>query len=125
MGRANGTAGLLPGPSVSADLGSRSVRAGLQSLETSGHLEDDFDMFALTRGSSLADQRKGVKYEAPQTTDGLAGALDARQQSTGAIPATQARIMEDIEQWLSTDVVSWGSHLSCQAGIHLSYRRAL
>uniref|UniRef100_A0A8C6GWE7 Target of myb1 trafficking protein n=1 Tax=Mus spicilegus TaxID=10103 RepID=A0A8C6GWE7_MUSSI len=86
------------------DLGSRSVRAGLQSLETSGHLEDDFDMFALTRGSSLADQRKGVKYEAPQTTDGLAGALDARQQSTGAIPATQARIMEDIEQWLSTDV---------------------
>ncbi|XP_021512409.2 target of Myb1 membrane trafficking protein isoform X2 [Meriones unguiculatus] len=86
------------------NLGSRSVRAGLQSLETSGHLEDDFDMFALTRGSSLADQRKGVKYEAPQTTDGLAGALDARQQSTGAIPATQARIMEDIEQWLSTDV---------------------
>nr|XP_021512409.1 target of Myb protein 1 isoform X2 [Meriones unguiculatus] len=86
------------------NLGSRSVRAGLQSLETSGHLEDDFDMFALTRGSSLADQRKGVKYEAPQTTDGLSGALDARQQSTGAIPATQARIMEDIEQWLSTDV---------------------
>lgn len=88
------------------DLGSSSVRAGLQSLEASGHLEDDFDMFALTRGSSLADQRKGVKYEAPQTTDGLAGALDARQQSTGAIPATQARIMEDIEQWLSTDVGS-------------------
>uniref|UniRef100_A0A8C2M512 Target of myb1 trafficking protein n=1 Tax=Cricetulus griseus TaxID=10029 RepID=A0A8C2M512_CRIGR len=86
------------------DLGSSSVRAGLQSLETSGHLEDDFDMFALTRGSSLADQRKGVKYEAPQTTDGLAGALDARQQNTRAIPATQARIMEDIEQWLSTDV---------------------
>uniref|UniRef100_F7EYC4 Target of myb1 membrane trafficking protein n=1 Tax=Rattus norvegicus TaxID=10116 RepID=F7EYC4_RAT len=88
------------------DLGSSRVRAGLQSLEASGHLEDDFDMFALTRGSSLADQRKGVKYEAPQTTDGLAGALDARQQSTGAIPATQARIMEDIEQWLSTDVGS-------------------
>lgn len=86
------------------NLGSNSVRAGLQSLETSGRLEDDFDMFALTRGSSLADQRKGVKYEAPQTTDGLAGALDARQQNTGAIPATQARIMEDIEQWLSTDV---------------------
>lgn len=49
---------ILPGLSVSADLGSSSVRAGLQSLETSGHLEDDFDMFALTRGSSLADQRK-------------------------------------------------------------------
>lgn len=50
---------LSPGLSVSADLGSSSVRAGLQSLETSGCLEDDFDMFALTRGSSLADQRKG------------------------------------------------------------------
>lgn len=85
-------------------LGSGSVRAGLQSLETSGRLEDEFDMFALTRGSSLADQRKEVKYEAPQATDGLAGALDARQQSTGAIPVTQACLMEDIEQWLSTDV---------------------
>ncbi|XP_040493370.1 target of Myb protein 1 isoform X4 [Ursus maritimus] len=45
-----------------------------------------------------------VKYEAPQATDGLAGALDARQQNTGAIPVTQACLMEDIEQWLSTDV---------------------
>ncbi|XP_054430532.1 target of Myb1 membrane trafficking protein isoform X2 [Pteronotus mesoamericanus] len=99
------------------NLGSSSVRAGLQSLETSGRVEDEFDMFALTRGSSLADQRKEVKYEDPQATDGLAGALDARQQSTGAmggssekslsdwmIPVTQACLMEDIEQWLSTDV---------------------
>lgn len=86
------------------NLGSSSVRDGLQSLEPSAHPEDEFDMFALTRGSSLADQRKEVKYEAPQTTDGLAGALDARQHSTGAIPATQACLMEDIEQWLSTDV---------------------
>lgn len=55
----HGTWEQRPGLSVSADLGSSSVRAGLQSLEASGHLEDDFDMFALTRGSSLADQRKG------------------------------------------------------------------
>ncbi|XP_023572989.1 target of Myb protein 1 isoform X2 [Octodon degus] len=86
------------------NVGSSSVRAGLQSLEASAQLEDEFDMFALTRGSSLADQRKEVKYEAPQATDGLAGALDARQQSTGAIPTTQASLMEDVEQWLSTDV---------------------
>ncbi|XP_037369559.1 target of Myb1 membrane trafficking protein isoform X1 [Talpa occidentalis] len=104
------------------NLGSSSVRTGLQSLEASGRLEDEFDMFALTRGSSLADQRKEVKYEAPQATDSLAGALDARQQSTGAIgdsseknlsdwmvkqgmiPVSQACLMEDIEQWLSTDV---------------------
>ncbi|XP_069347767.1 target of Myb1 membrane trafficking protein isoform X4 [Eulemur rufifrons] len=86
------------------NLGSSSVRTGLQSLESSGRMEDEFDMFALTRGSSLADQRKEVKYEAPQATDGLAGALDARQQSTSTIPVTQACFMEDIEQWLSTDV---------------------
>lgn len=87
------------------NLGSSSVRAGLQSLEASGRLEDEFDMFALTRGSSLAEQRKEVKYEAPQATDGLAGALDARQQSSsGAISVSQAGVMEDIEKWLATDV---------------------
>ncbi|XP_051817574.1 target of Myb1 membrane trafficking protein isoform X2 [Antechinus flavipes] len=108
------------------NLGAGSVSAALQSLDTAGKLEDEFDMFALTRGSSLADQRKEVKYEAPQAKDGLAGALDARQQSTGAmegggaealstwmasqgmIPVTQASLMEDIEQWLSTDVGNEG-----------------
>uniref|UniRef100_A0A8C5ZQY2 Target of myb1 membrane trafficking protein n=1 Tax=Marmota marmota marmota TaxID=9994 RepID=A0A8C5ZQY2_MARMA len=54
---------------------------------------------------NLSSQLAGmVKYEAPQATDGLAGALDARQQSTGGIPVTQACLMEDIEQWLSADV---------------------
>uniref|UniRef100_A0A8D0H4G0 Target of myb1 membrane trafficking protein n=1 Tax=Sphenodon punctatus TaxID=8508 RepID=A0A8D0H4G0_SPHPU len=86
------------------NLGASSVSAGLQSLDTSGKLEEEFDMFALTRGSSLAEQRKDVKYEDPQATEGLAGALDARQQSTGPVPVSQANLMEDIEQWLSTDV---------------------
>ncbi|XP_077195777.1 target of Myb1 membrane trafficking protein isoform X2 [Paroedura picta] len=86
------------------NLGSGSVSAGLQSLEHSGKLEEEFDMFALTRGSSLAEQRKEVKYEDPLATKGLAGALDARQQNTGAIPVPQPSLMEDIEQWLSTDV---------------------
>ncbi|KAL2309276.1 hypothetical protein Nmel_005467 [Mimus melanotis] len=107
------------------NLGSSSVSAGLHSLDTSGKLEEDFDMFALTRGSSLAEQRRGVKYEDPQATKGLAGALDARQQNTGAgesgassdgaqltkwmirqgmVPVPQGNFMEDIEKWLSTDV---------------------
>lgn len=85
-------------------LGSRSVSAGLHSLDTSGKLEEEFDMFAVTRGSSLAEQRREVKYEDPQATKGLAGALDARQQNTGAVPVPQANFMEDIEKWLSTDV---------------------
>uniref|UniRef100_U3ILH0 Target of myb1 membrane trafficking protein n=1 Tax=Anas platyrhynchos platyrhynchos TaxID=8840 RepID=U3ILH0_ANAPP len=106
-------------------LGSSSVSAGLQSLNTSGKLEEEFDMFAMTRGSSLAEQRREVKYEDPQASKGLAGALDARQQNTGAgefgassdgaqltnwmvrqgmVPVPQANFMEDIEKWLSTDV---------------------
>uniref|UniRef100_A0A6J0T3V8 Target of Myb1 membrane trafficking protein isoform X1 n=1 Tax=Pogona vitticeps TaxID=103695 RepID=A0A6J0T3V8_9SAUR len=106
-------------------LGADSVSAGLQSLNNSGKLEEEFDMFALTRGSSLAEQRKEVKYEDPLARKGLAGALDVRQQNTGApepsasvegapitnwmvrqgmIPVPQANLMEDIEQWLSTDV---------------------
>ncbi|KFO81663.1 Target of Myb protein 1, partial [Cuculus canorus] len=107
------------------NLGSSSVSAGLHSLDTSGKLEEEFDMFALTRGSSLAEQRREVKYEDPQASRGLAGALDARQQNTGAeesgassdgaqltkwmmrqgmVPVPQANFMEDIEKWLSTDV---------------------
>ncbi|XP_067415507.1 target of Myb1 membrane trafficking protein [Emydura macquarii macquarii] len=86
------------------NLGSGSVSMGLQSLDSSGKLEEEFDMFALTRGNSLAEQRKEVKYEDPQANKGLARALDARQQSTGAIPVSQACFMEDVEQWLSTDV---------------------
>ncbi|KAM8930674.1 target of Myb1 membrane trafficking protein [Pelodytes ibericus] len=83
--------------------GSGSVSGTLQSLEGTKKPDDEFDMFALTRGSSLAEQRKSVKYEDPQATDGLAVALDTRQQNTGAIPATQANFMEDIEKWLSVD----------------------
>ncbi|XP_073756426.1 target of Myb1 membrane trafficking protein isoform X4 [Callorhinus ursinus] len=122
MGPDQVATGSLSSQLAGMNLGSSSVRAGLQSLEASGQLEGEFDMFALTRGSSLADQRKEVKYEAPQAADSLAGALDARQQNTGSmggssekslsawmrrqgmIPVTQARLMEDIEQWLSTDV---------------------
>ncbi|NXX76475.1 TOM1 protein, partial [Urocolius indicus] len=106
-------------------LGTSSVSAGLRSLDTSGKLEEEFDMFALTRGSSLAEQRREVKYEDPQASKGLAGALDARQQNTGTgesgassdgaqltkwmmrqgmVPVPQANFMEDIEKWLSTDV---------------------
>lgn len=48
--------------------------------------EEEFDMFAQTRGSSLADQRKSVRYEDPGAVEGLAGALDTRLQVTGGMP---------------------------------------
>uniref|UniRef100_A0A8B9HFX5 Target of myb1 like 2 membrane trafficking protein n=1 Tax=Astyanax mexicanus TaxID=7994 RepID=A0A8B9HFX5_ASTMX len=57
-----------------------SVSGTLSSLSTQNP-RDDFDMFAQTRTSSLADQRKNVKYEDPQALGGLASALDVRQQN--------------------------------------------
>uniref|UniRef100_A0A8D3ATP1 Target of myb1 like 2 membrane trafficking protein n=1 Tax=Scophthalmus maximus TaxID=52904 RepID=A0A8D3ATP1_SCOMX len=60
------------------DVGSDSVTGTLSSL--SGRNRDDFDMFAQTRSSSLAEQRKNVKYEDPQALGGLASALDVSRQ---------------------------------------------
>ncbi|XP_050962380.1 TOM1-like protein 2 isoform X3 [Labeo rohita] len=66
----------LAGLNVGAD----SVSGTLSTL-TAHNPQDDFDMFAHTRSSSLADQRKNVKYEEPQALVGLASALDIRQQN--------------------------------------------
>uniref|UniRef100_F1NIQ4 Target of myb1 like 2 membrane trafficking protein n=1 Tax=Gallus gallus TaxID=9031 RepID=F1NIQ4_CHICK len=85
------------------DLGTNSVSGTLSSLQHCNP-RDDFDMFAQTRGSSLAEQRKNVTYEDPQAVKGLASALDVRKQNTGGIPVAQSSVMDDIEEWLSTDV---------------------
>uniref|UniRef100_A0A8C3VAX2 Target of myb1 like 2 membrane trafficking protein n=1 Tax=Catharus ustulatus TaxID=91951 RepID=A0A8C3VAX2_CATUS len=110
------------------DLGTNSVSGTLSSLQNSNaNPRDDFDMFAQTRGSSLAEQRKNVTYEDPQAVKGLASALDVRKQNTGGrrgkggnsdmepidkwlitqgmIPVAQSSVMDDIEEWLSTDLV--------------------
>ncbi|XP_026789050.3 target of Myb1 membrane trafficking protein isoform X1 [Pangasianodon hypophthalmus] len=88
--------------------------------------DDEFDMFAQTRGSSLAEQRKSVRYEDPGAVEGLAEALDTRLQVTAGrecvkdeaggwcrqsqwiysealIPAPQSAAMDDIEKWLSSE----------------------
>ncbi|XP_029433377.1 TOM1-like protein 2 isoform X5 [Rhinatrema bivittatum] len=108
------------------DLGTNSVSGTLGSIPHCSP-RDDFDMFAQTRSSSLADQRKSVTYEDPQAVGGLASALDVRQQQNaggwrgrggtpalepidqwliaqGMIPVAQPSVMEDIEEWLSTDL---------------------
>ncbi|XP_028267400.1 TOM1-like protein 2 isoform X3 [Parambassis ranga] len=109
------------------DVGSNNVSSTLSTL--SGPNQDDFDMFAQTRSSSLAEQRKNVKYEEPQALGSLASALDVRQQNTGGlrvkgddnpadqelpidswlitqgmIPVSQSSVMDDIEEWLCTDL---------------------
>uniref|UniRef100_A0A8C9V8Z8 Target of myb1 like 2 membrane trafficking protein n=1 Tax=Scleropages formosus TaxID=113540 RepID=A0A8C9V8Z8_SCLFO len=86
------------------DVAGDSVSGTLSSL-TSCNPPDDFDMFAQTRGSSLADQRKNVKYEDPQALGGLASALDVRQHNTAGVPVEQSSVMDDIEEWLCTDLV--------------------
>ncbi|KAM9456837.1 TOM1-like protein 2 isoform 1-T1 [Clarias gariepinus] len=95
-------------PSLSTQLAglnleSESVSGTLSTLSTHNP-RDDFDMFAQTRGSSLADQRKNVKYEEPQALGGLASALDVRQQNAAGIPVSQSSVMDDIEEWLGADV---------------------
>ncbi|XP_069501812.1 TOM1-like protein 2 isoform X2 [Ambystoma mexicanum] len=104
------------------DLGTSSVSGTLGSLQHCNP-RDDFDMFAQTRSNSLADQRKNVTYEDPQALVGLASALDVRQQNTigksgtssmepidkwliaqGMIPVAQPSVMDDIEEWLGTDL---------------------
>ncbi|KAK2829525.1 hypothetical protein Q7C36_017515 [Tachysurus vachellii] len=62
------------------NLDSDSVSGTLSAL-SAPNPRDDFDMFAHTRSSSLADQRKNVKYEDPQALGSLASALDVRQQN--------------------------------------------
>ncbi|XP_028310098.1 TOM1-like protein 2 isoform X2 [Gouania willdenowi] len=87
------------------DVSSNTASSAMTTL--SGHNQDDFDMFAQTRSSSLAEQRKNVKYEDPQAMGSLASALDVRQQNAGGvsiIPVSQSSVMDDIEEWLCADV---------------------
>ncbi|XP_051985813.1 target of Myb1 membrane trafficking protein-like isoform X2 [Xyrauchen texanus] len=65
--------------------------------------DEEFDMFAQTRTSSLAEQRRSVRYEDPGAVEGLAEALDTRLQVTAGAPVPHSSAMEDIEKWLSTE----------------------
>ncbi|XP_075942189.1 TOM1-like protein 2 isoform X4 [Anarhichas minor] len=123
----NPTTASLSSALASIDVASDSVSGTLSSLP--GRNPDDFDMFAQTRTTSLAEQRKNVKYEDPQALGSLASALDVRQQNTGGpsvkgddnpadqelpidswlitqgmIPVSQSSVMDDIEEWLCADV---------------------
>ncbi|XP_050967971.1 target of Myb protein 1 isoform X2 [Labeo rohita] len=66
--------------------------------------DEEFDMFAQTRCSSLAEQRKSVRYEDPGAVEGLAEALDTRLQVTAGAPAPRSSAMDEIERWLSAEM---------------------
>lgn len=95
-------------PSQSAHIQTTSLpAASTQSNQrkdtTHSVAEEEFDMFAQTRGSSLAEQRKSVRYEDPGAVEGLAGALDTRLQVTGVISSSKNSTVDDIDRWLSPD----------------------
>lgn len=79
-----------------------STQSNLRKDATHSVAEEEFDMFAQTRGSSLAEQRKSVRYEDPGAVEGLAGALDTRLQVTGVISSKNSTV-DDIDRWLSPD----------------------
>ncbi|KAK7929550.1 hypothetical protein WMY93_005945 [Mugilogobius chulae] len=94
-------------PAVITTTSQTSVNASTSHKQTDGHRveEEEFDMFAQTRGSSLAEQRKSVKYEDPGAVEGLAGALDTRLQVTaGSMPVAKNPVQNDIDQWLASDM---------------------
>uniref|UniRef100_A0A8C5VAW1 Target of myb1 like 2 membrane trafficking protein n=1 Tax=Microcebus murinus TaxID=30608 RepID=A0A8C5VAW1_MICMU len=91
-----------PSSSPPSYLGTESVSGTLSSLQQC-NARDGFDMFAQTRGNSLAEQRKTVTYEDPQATGGLASALDSRKQSSeGKRGRGGDSDLEPIDSWLIT-----------------------
>lgn len=96
----------LSQPAVITATSQPAVSTWTNPRQTANHKaeEEEFDMFAQTRGSSLADQRKSVKYEDPGAVEGLAGALDTRLQVTGGMPLAKTSVQNDIDRWLSCDM---------------------
>ncbi|XP_036924647.1 TOM1-like protein 2 isoform X6 [Sturnira hondurensis] len=83
------------------DLGTESVSGTLSSLQQC-HPHDGFDMFAQTRGNSLAEQRKTVTYEDPQAVGGLASALDSRKQISEASLINSLKKEPKLLKWSPT-----------------------
>ncbi|GAA6101055.1 TOM1-like protein 2 isoform X1 [Tachysurus ichikawai] len=86
------------------DVGADSVSGTLSSLTRCQPPSDDFDMFAQTRSGTLPDQRKNPPFEDTQAASGAAPTLELRQQNSGGFALAQSSVMDDIEEWLCTDV---------------------
>ncbi|XP_059902609.1 target of Myb1 membrane trafficking protein-like [Gadus macrocephalus] len=95
-----------PGQSTpaTATTGQSAASSQANHSAVANHSAEEFDMFAQTRGCSLAEQRKSVRYEDPGAVEGLAGALDTRLQVTGVMPAKQNPPMSEVDRWLSADM---------------------
>ncbi|TDG98185.1 hypothetical protein EPR50_G00216110 [Perca flavescens] len=85
------------------DMGADSVSSTLSSLSSckppSG--QDDFDVFAQTRTGALPEISK-ITTAADRN---LPPTLDVQQPTAGAGVGGQSSVMDDIEEWLCTDVI--------------------
>ncbi|KAG8015103.1 Target of Myb protein 1, partial [Nibea albiflora] len=91
-------------PAVITMTSEPAVNTWANQHQSPNHREEEFDMFAQTRGSSLAEQRKSVRYEDPGAVEGLAGALDTRLQVTGGMPPAKKSAQNDIDKLLFSDM---------------------
>ncbi|XP_021431817.1 TOM1-like protein 2 isoform X1 [Oncorhynchus mykiss] len=102
-------------PSSPASLASRlagldvgdSVSSTLSSLP-SCKPQDDFDMFAQTRTGALPLTTETLVTAPLEDLNAVCGIglplLEVRRQPAGGIPVGQSSVMDDIEEWLCTDL---------------------
>ncbi|XP_047232731.1 TOM1-like protein 2 isoform X2 [Girardinichthys multiradiatus] len=87
------------------DMGADSVSSTLSSLSSCKPppAQDDFDVFAQTRSGALAEPYPTTAAENP-AAEGPPPTLDVQQPAAGGGLGCQSSVMDDIEEWLSTDV---------------------
>nr|XP_057918231.1 TOM1-like protein 2 isoform X1 [Doryrhamphus excisus] len=106
------TAGRPSSPSTLAsrlaglNAGTDSVSSTLSSLSSCKPppSEDEFDVFAQTRTGTLPEPPKIPPAEDSRAPGSLPPTLNVQQQNTAACVGGQSSVMDDIEEWLSTDV---------------------
>ncbi|XP_069547443.1 TOM1-like protein 2 isoform X1 [Brachyistius frenatus] len=88
------------------DVGADSVSSTLSSLSSCKPppTQDDFDVFAQTRTGAMSEPNKTTTAEDSQDTDAVPPTLDVRQPAAGGGVGGQSSVMDDIEEWLCTDV---------------------
>ncbi|XP_057681913.1 TOM1-like protein 2 isoform X2 [Corythoichthys intestinalis] len=92
------------------DVGAQSVSSTLSSLTSCKPpgSQDEFDVFAQTRTGSLPEPNMMIPAEDGQTAGAAAvlppPTMDVKQPRAGVCLGGQSSVMDDIEEWLSTDV---------------------
>ncbi|XP_032358665.1 TOM1-like protein 2 isoform X2 [Etheostoma spectabile] len=89
------------------DMGADSVSSTLSSLSSCKppSVQDDFDVFAQTRTGALPEPSKITAAADSNASANLPPTLNVQQPTAGAGVGGQSSVMDDIEEWLCTDVI--------------------